>query len=283
MIGELIRPLAVGLALLTTLLGVSCAESPADASTDALQGRLVITGSSTVAPLASEIGRRFEALHPGVRIDVQTGGSSRGMADVRRGIADIGMASRALTDAETDLTAHPIALDGVTIIVHADNPVARLTDTRIAAIYTGAVSNWREVGGADAPITVVHKADGRSTLEVFLRHFDLDAATVRPDIIVGDNQHGVLTVAGDPHAIGYVSIGAARSAADRGGTVRLLPLAGVEPTLEHVRTGVFPLSRPLNLLTHGDSGRLASAFIAFARSERVHDLIEAQHLVPIAE
>ena len=84
--------------------------------------KLVLTGASTIAPLAAEIARRFESQHPGTRIDVQTGGSSRGINDTRNGTAEIGMVSRALKPAEQDLQAHTIALDGVGLILHASNP-----------------------------------------------------------------------------------------------------------------------------------------------------------------
>ena len=91
-----------------------------------LSGKLVLTGSSTVAPLAGELGKRFESLHPGVRVDVQMGGSSRGIADARQGLADIGMCSRALKETESDLLAFTIARDGICIIVHKKNPVTSL-------------------------------------------------------------------------------------------------------------------------------------------------------------
>src|SRR6056297_3118701 len=124
--------------------------------------RLTLTGSSTVAPLAAEIALRFEAQHPEVRIDVQTGGSGKGIADVRLAVADIGMASRPLAPDEADLTAHQIAADGVGLILHESNPLHELSDQQIVAIYTDKINNWQDVGGQDQPITVVHKAEGRA-------------------------------------------------------------------------------------------------------------------------
>jgi len=267
------------------LMAPGCGEQESGASSsgsgDGLQGRLVLTGSSTVAPLAGEIAKRFEKLHPEVRVDVQTGGSSRGIADAKRGTADVGMASRALKPQETDLTAHTIAMDGVGMILHRDNPIQSLTDEQVVAIYTGHVSNWSQVGGVDAPITVVNKADGRATLEVFLNHLGLASPDIKASVIIGDNQQGIRTVAGDINAIGYVSVGAADYEIGRGVPIRLLPMDGVEATTANVRNGSFPMSRPLNLVTYGSVSPLSLAFIDFARSTAVNDLVEAQYFVSI--
>lgn len=246
-------------------------------------GRLTLSGASTAAPLVNEIARRFESRHPGVRIDVQTGGSSRGVADVRRGTVHIGMVSRPLGADEQELTAHRIALDGVALIVHRDNPIAELTRQQIIEIYTGRIDNWSAVGGPDAPITVVNKAEGRSTLELFLSHFKLKREDIRADVVIGENLHGIHTVAGDPNAIGYVSIGTAEFERSSGVKIKLLPLDGVEASTANVRNATFPLSRPLNLVTTGARTPLADAFIALATSRDVNDLVKAQFFVPIAE
>lgn len=244
--------------------------------------RLTLTGSSTVAPLALEIAKRFEQLHPGVRVDVQSGGSSRGVTDARAGRADIGMVSRPLKPEESDLRAQAIAMDGVCIILHRSNPVATLSAAQIKAIYTGQITNWQAVGGPNEAITVVNKAEGRSTLELFLHHFGLVNSQIQAQVVIGDNQQGIKTVAANPGAIGYVSIGSADFEAMQGAPIRLLGLGGVSATVAHVRDGSFPLSRPLNLVTRGPATGLAQAFLAFARSPAVHDLIVAQYFVPLA-
>lgn len=244
--------------------------------------RLVVTGSSTIAPLALEIAKRFERLNPGVRVDVQSGGSSRGVADARSGAAQVGMVSRALKPEESDLIAHTIAMDGVSLIVHRSNPLATLGDAQVRAIYTGQVTQWSDVGGAGGRISVVNKAEGRSTLELFLAHFKLKNSDIRAAVVIGDNQQGIKTVAANPGAIGYVSIGTAAFEASQGTPIRLLPMAGVAATVAEVRRGRFPLSRPLNLVTRGEPSPLARRFIALARSTAVNDLIEAQFFVPLA-
>ena len=157
--------LLIGLFSVSALSG---AYGSTDHGTKELSGKLTITGSSTVAPLVSEIAKRFEAQHSDVRIDVQTGGSSRGVSDVREKIADIGMVSRELKESEKGIMAFPIALDGVSIIVHESNPVGELTNKEIVDIYTGKIKNWSEVGGNNTPITVISKAEGRGTLDLFV-------------------------------------------------------------------------------------------------------------------
>jgi phosphate transport system substrate-binding protein len=275
---------AVGFCAFGLLCMPACSKRDSTASKDrAIAGKLTLTGSSTIAPLCNEIAKRFERLHPAVRIDVQTGGSGKGIADARSGVADIGMASRALRDDETDLAAHPIAADGVGVIVHESNSVHALTDQEVVGIYSDRINNWRDVGGMDLPITVVHKAEGRATLEVFLDYFAMENPDVRPDVIVGDNEHGVKTVAGSEGAIGYVSIGTAEADAKSGLPIRLLPIAGVGATTQNVASGKFPMSRPLNLITTYSPSKLATQFIEFCQSTEVHDLIASQFFVPITD
>ncbi|MBA4143915.1 MAG: phosphate ABC transporter substrate-binding protein [Nitrosospira sp.] len=249
---------------------------------EAAPQKLVLSGASTMAPVAGEIARRFESRYRGTRIDVQSGGSSRGINDVRNGLAAIGMVSRVLKPQEKDLQAHAIAWDGVGVILHASNPVAVLSRQQISGIYTGKIANWKDVGGTDSPITVVNKAEGRSTLELFLRYLGLKASDIRPHVIIGDNSQGIKTVAGNSNAIGYVSIGAAEYEAKHRVPIKLLPLEGVAATVANVRNGTFLLSRPLNLVTGTAPKGLVREFIEFARSEHVDDLVEAQYFVPVS-
>lgn len=275
---------AFALSLAASTWVQACSPSPQGEalSSDALTGKLTLTGSSTVAPLVGEIAKRFEAEHPEVRIDVQTGGSSRGLADAKQGLADIGMVSRALKTEETgEFQGFVIARDGIGVIVNAANPVAAISDRQVAAIYTDQIQNWQEVGGQDAAITVVNKAEGRSTLELFLSYFELQNSQIRADVVIGDNQQGIKTVTGNVNAIGYVSIGAAEYDIEQGAPIRLLPVGGVEATVETVQTGRFPLARPLTLVTTESPSGLMQEFIQFAQSEAVHDIVRAQNFVPI--
>lgn len=267
--------------LLIALCGCGGASVGTEANIPSQSNRLIITGSSTVAPLMSEIAARFESEHPEVRIDIQTGGSSRGMADVRQRLADIGMVSRALKSSEQDLKSHLIARDGLCLIVHGSNPVGELSKAEIIDIYTGKITHWHEVGGSDNEIVVVHKAEGRSTLELFLSHFQIENLDVEPDVVIGDNQQGIKTVLGNPDAIGYVSIGAAEYEVSAGRSLKLLPLGGIPATTACVRDGTFPLSRELNLVTTGLPTGIVQELIEFAQASEVNDLIEGLYFVPV--
>lgn len=244
---------------------------------------LQITGSSTLAPMLTEMAAAYEQAHPGTRIDVQTGGSSRGIADARAGLADIGMVSRGAKPQEQDLQFHTIARDGIALIVHNGNPVTALSDTQVQAIYRGEYDNWQALGGFDAPINVVSKAEGRSTLELFLDYFKLRSSDIKAHAIIGDNEQGIKTVAGNPNAVGYVSIGAAQYSVEQGVAIKLLATSGVIPSNAAVSSGKFPLSRPLNLVTATVPSGLAADFIEYTRSTAAKPLIEQQYFVPLAQ
>ena len=280
------RHAIVALPILLVLMLMGCGSiAPAanlNTASEELSGKLAITGSSTIAPVILEIAKRFEKKHPGVRVDVQTGGSSRGVADTQKGLAQIGLASRALkAEEQIELKAFPLAVDGVCVILHKDNPISELSSEQIIAIYTGKLLRWNEAGGLDRPITVVNKAEGRSTLELFSAHFKLQPRDIKASVVIGDNEHGIKTVAGNPDAIGYVSIGSAEYAASNGIAVKLLGISSVPASIENVRNGKFPLSRPLNLVTKGEPTGLTKAFIDFCRAREHHDIIQEQYFVPI--
>ncbi|PAV26118.1 ABC transporter substrate-binding protein [Tamilnaduibacter salinus] len=260
------------IAAVLALILTGCSDGPSQS--------VSLSGSSTVAPLAQALGSAFEARHQGIEVDVQAGGSSRGINDAVTELVDIGMASRALRPDDPPLNSYTIAHDGITLITHRDNPVTSLSTEAVQRIYRGETTNWQELGGPDRPIVVVHKAEGRSTLELFLEHFKLNNRQVEPDVVIGGNHQGIKTVAGNRGAIGYVSIGTAQYEADQGAAIRLLPMGGITPTFENVAEGRFPLTRPLNLLVKGTPQEWEKAFIDFARSAEARDHVLSHFFVP---
>lgn len=250
-------------------------------STPAVAGdRVTVSGSSSIAPVLLEIAQRYESLHPERRVDVQGGGSSRGIADVRSGLADVGMISRSLFETESDLTSLTLALDGIGVVVHADNPVEALSDDDVRAIYLGEVRDWSEFGGMESGMTVVNKASGRATLDVFADYLDIAVPDIRADIIAGHNEQTINVVAGNPTAIAYLSIGATRANIDLGAPVRLLPLGDVPATDEQVESGAYPAVRELNLVVSGPQPEHVEHFLDYALSQEVHDIIRGLHYVP---
>lgn len=242
--------------------------------------RLLITGSSTMCPLISEISSRFQALHPEIQVEVQCGGSGRGISDVREGKAAIGMASRPLTGKESDLLGFPIARDGVSIILHMDNPVKSLSNAQIVGIYTGRITDWNKVGGRSAPITVLNPKSGYGSVELFTHYFNIKYDEIKADQVVGDNSTRVRAVADNPNAISYVSSGEAERKALSGVPIRLLPINGVMPTRRNIITVNYPVSRPLNLVTKGSPSGMVKEFIDYCLSSAIVDLIEKYDFVP---
>ena len=268
--------LAMGIVL--CLLSASCAQQP---KAGLQQQKLIITGASTIAPLVSELGKRFEKQHPGTRIDVHTGGSARGLTDARQGLAHIGMVSEALTEEDQKgMQVFLIGRDGISIIVNADNPLDKIVRKQVVALYTGKIKNWKDLGGKDSPITLVHKAEGRSTLTLFLDYFGIDNKAVKADVVIGDDQQGIKTVAGNPNSIGYVSVGSTEQSIKQGVKVKLLILDGVKATSANVENGSFPWKRPLNLVTKGQPAGLTKQFIDFAQAKENYDLVRKENFVP---
>ncbi len=275
------REILIATIILSALV-VGCDRTPHEAgASNTTNQKIIITGSSTLAPMVLEIAKQFELEHPGVRVDVQSGGSSRGILDTRDGTADIGMVSRALRPGENGLNNYTIARDGVSIILHSQNPVTQLSSDQIIDIYKGDLENWNELGGRDEKIIVVNKAAGRATLDVFLDYFDLSSSDIRPHIIIGDNEQGIKTIASTNQSIGYVSIGTAEYSIKRGNDIKLLPINNISANLTNVANGTYPLARPLLLVTKNEPVGTVKKFIEFARSEKVHRIIKEQYFAPV--
>lgn len=245
--------------------------------------RISVVGASTIAPLISELAKAYEQEHPGVRIEVQAGGSARGIMDVRSGTAVLGMVSRDLKPDEQDLVHALIAKDGIGMIVNKSNPVAGLSKEQVIGIYTGQITNWKDVGGDDAPITVVSKAEGRSTLEIFSSFFGIPYKDIKAHVIIGDNQQGIQTVAGSPAAVGYVSIGSAEYEAGQGAAIRLIPMGNQVPSTASVASGQYAISRDLNLVYKTPLNEQVQDFVAYAQSKQAEDFVTRMYFIPVAK
>ncbi|KXG75950.1 phosphate ABC transporter substrate-binding protein [Thermotalea metallivorans] len=237
-----------------------------------LSGKIVIAGSTSVQPLSDELAAVFREKYPNVQIEVQGGGSSVGVKSAIDKIADIGASSRELKEEEkaAGLTEYVIAKDGIAVIVNPANKVENLTMEQIKKIFTGEITNWKEVGGADKAITVVSREEGSGTRGAFIEITGVegkDASGNKADLttknaLVQPSTGAVKqTVANTPEAIGYVSMGALDD------MVKAVKVEGVEATEENVKNGTFKISRPFLYLTKGEESEVVKAFIQFVLGE----------------
>jgi len=277
------KELSIFAFLLSTCLDCSsahAAERLPSKGTVPTSGKLLITGSNTMAPMMVAVGKRFSATRPGVQIEVQTGGSGRGIDDAMKGKADIGMASRALTDKESGLYSFAIARDGVCLVVHKNNPVRSLSNRQVSDIYNGKINNWSKVGGKDAPIAPINAKEGMGSVDLFTHYFDIKYADIKAQIVVSDNLERVKALIENPNGITYMSIGTAQKQVDAGDPIKLLPTDGVAATTKNVRIGNFPVSRPLLLLTKELPTGLTKEFINFSLSSQITDIVLQHDFVP---
>ena len=245
-----------------------------------LAGKLLVTGSSTMAPMIADIAQRFTALRPGVSISVEAGGSGRGVADALEGKADIGMASRELNPKEKALFAIPIARDGVAFVVHKDNPIGGLTRAQALAVFTGKTADWKALGGSAARIEVVTRRSGHAEIDIVSDYFGIAPEAIKAAHVTGGNAEGLRLVAANRNAIAFLSTGAVDDAVQKGRPLKPLALDGVTPGIGSVRDGTWPLSRPLNLLTRRVPAGAARAFIEFALSPAARGVILEHDFVP---
>jgi len=255
----------------------ACGGTPPAPTSTPVVGRLTFAGSTTVQPLAAKIGQAFNAQYPAVTLDIAAGGSSVGISAIHDGTVDIGMASRALKPEEAEgMVAHQIAVDVLAIIVNTANPVINLSTAQLRDIYLGAITNWQDVGGPDAPITVVIREKTSGTRgafdEIVLDKAEPAGPALQTVITAGDM---AALVAQEPYAIGYVGFGNLEAG------LRALSIDGVAPSEANARAGSYRLTRPLLLLTGPLTQPLAQTYIDFALSAEGQQLIAENGWVPV--
>lgn len=249
----------------------------------ALSGALVISGSRTLRPLVVDIAKLFRARHPAVRVEVQGGGTPRAIGDVLSGKSAIGMMGRALRAEERAVRSFAVARDGISAMAHRSNPVAALTRAQMRDIFTRRIVNWRSLGGRDAPIVILARGAEWGSSELIAEYLGIDYAAIRAKLEVVESADIIRAVAADPNAVSYVSIGAAEQDVRTGTPIQLLALDGIAATSATVRSGDFPMSRPLLLVTRDTPRGLARAFVEFALSAAVVPLIIKHDFAPYTD
>jgi|SRR5665648_428875 len=264
------KTLAFGLIVSLSVIGLAaCGGGNSGTETG---GSVVTAGSTSVQPLSEELAAVFMDANPDYTVDVQGGGSGQGIKSIQEGIADIGALSRNLKDEEDGSVSKEItiALDGIAVIVNKDSAVKDLSLEQIRQIYTGEITNWKEVGGTDAPITVVSREEGSGTRGAFAEITKVlvkdDAGketdmTVASALIQPSTGSVKTTVSSTPNTIGYVSLGSLDE------TVKAVSIEGVEPTVEMVIAGTYKISRPFIYVVGDKVSETAQKYLDFVLSE----------------
>jgi phosphate transport system substrate-binding protein len=242
---------------------------------------VVIAGSTTVQPIITKASEVYGEKHPGVRLGVQGGGSGTGIRMVGEGSVAVGASSRELSSEEKinhpDLVTTTVAVDCIAIVVHPSNPLGKLSLTveQVRDIFSGRITNYKEVGGPDRRIVLVEREDGSGTRSMFeglvMGKTDVsDAALQKP-------ASGAIrfTVSGNENAIGYVGIGYLD------GSIAPVAVNGISPTEENVRSKRYPLRRNLYLVTKGEPIGLAKEFIDFILSDEGQNIVKEEGFIGV--
>ena len=247
-------------------------EAPA-----ALSGTVATDGSTSMEKVIGALGEAFMEANSGVNFTYNPTGSGSGITAVSEGRCDIGLSSRALKDSEvaSGLVGTVLAYDGIAMTVNPANTVEDLDIETIARIYTGEITNWSEVGGADAEIVLVGREAGSGTRSGFEELTEtVDKCKYRQELTsTGDV---ITAVAQNPDAIGYASLASVKD------SVKALKVAGVTPTEETVKDGTYLIQRPFVLVTKEGVALspVAQAFFDYATKGQANDIITASGVVP---
>jgi phosphate transport system substrate-binding protein len=245
-----------------------------------LAGTIKVTGSTSVQPYATDLSDNFTAKYPNAIVQVSGGGSSTGIKDAKEGKAQLGMSSRDLTQAEKDsgLKETVIAYDGIAIIVNnANTAVSNLSTTQIRDIFAGNITNWKDLGGSDAAITVVTREAGSGTRTAFQELVMLNKVNITNSAVVQSSTGAITqTVSGDRNAIGYISYGSLDS------SVKALKVNGVAPSINTIKDKTYTIQRPFLYVTKGDvTDPVAKAFIEYTLGSEGQAILASGNLVTV--
>ena len=253
------------------------AATEAPAAPAKLSGTVSTDGSTSMEKVIGALGEAFMEANESVTFTYNPTGSGSGIQAVQEGRCDIGLSSRALKDEEKSagLTETILCYDGIAVIVNPENTVEDLTLEQIAAIYTGEIKNWSEVGGADAEIVLIGREAGSGTRSGFEEIVEVkDKCQYRQELSsTGDV---ITTVAQNPGAIGYASLASVKD------TVKAVKVGGVAPSEATVKDGSYAIQRPFVLATKADAklNDAAQAFFNYVTSADANEIIASAGVVP---
>ena len=242
------------------------------------KGKIDIAGGTAHIPVMKDAAKRIMQTHPDVRITVAAGGSGVGVQKVGEGLVEIGNTGRPLSDEEVakyGLKSFAFAIDGVAVALHPKNPVANLTAVQVQEVFSGKVNNWKQVGGRDAAIHLFTRDEASGTREVFWEKLLKKGAIAESANVVASNGAMKSALAGDPDAIGYVSIGHVDE------TIKAPTLDSIAPTQDNARSGKYPIVRNLYMNTKGVPQGLTAAFIHYVMGPEGQQMTAAAGYLPL--
>ncbi len=242
------------------------------------KGTVNIAGGTAHIPVMKLAAREIMTKYPQVVITIAGGGSGLGVEQVSSGLVQIGNTGRPLKKAEVEkfaLVSFPFAIDGVAAVVHPSSTVSNVSKKQLADIFLGKITNWKEVGGKDAAITVYTREDGSGTQDCFVSK-GLDKGKILPSAAVINSNGAMKTaVAQDENAIGYVSIGHVDN------SIKPLNIDGIAANQGNAQSMVYPVVRQLYMNTKGEPQGVTKAFIEYILSPEAVTFIEKSGYIPL--
>lgn len=241
-------------------------------------GKIDIAGGTAHIPVMTEAAKRIMTVSPDIRINVEGGGTGVGVQKVGEGLVNIGNTGRALSADEAakyGLVSFAFAVDGVTVVVNPANGVHDLSVVQVQDIFAGKIANWKDVGGADAAITLYSRDEASGTREVFWDKMLKKGAIADSANIVASNGAMKVAVSQDVNAIGYMSIGFVDAA------VKAPTLEGVDPSQGNAKSGVYKVARKLFMNTKGEPQGLTKLFTDYVTSPECTDIITKAGYIPL--
>ena len=257
----------------------AAAGSTASSTAAALSGNVATGGSTSMKNVIADLTEGFAEVEPGVTVSYDPTGSGAGITGATDKTLDIGLASRALKDDEkNDVDGTIVALDGIAIIVSKDSKVADLTVEQLKKMFTGEITNWKDVGGDDGEIVLVGREAGSGTRDGFESIVDVKDSCKYAQELTATGAV-ISAVEANPLAIGYASLSAV------GDTVAMVTVEGVECSEDTVKDGSYKIQRPFVFVTNKSVAlsEQAQAFVDFATSKDAADLIRTAGAVPVNE
>ena len=274
---KIISLMVVAVLLVAALAGCGTTNIDTPKDNGQVSGTVSTDGSTSMEKVIGFLSEAYMEENSAVKVTYNPTGSGSGIKAVQAGSCDIGLASRDLKPEEaTDLNGTVVAIDGIAMIVNKENPVKDLTIEQIAALYKGEITNWSEVGGADAPVVLIGREAASGTRDGFESITDTeDACKYNQELTsTGDV---VQTVSSNPNAIGYASLASVKD------TVKLISVEGVTPSTETIQNGSYKIQRNFVMVTkkNAELSPAAKSFFEFATSSAADEWIIEAGAVPV--